>query len=220
MVKASVEKWKPAVIAELQRQSVPLPYELILAIMWVESRGKAGLVNKKSGASGLMQVMPGTLLDFNKRHGKNYSIEDLRGDTLSDAVKQIEVGIAIISRYWKSAYRYLTKKLPEIPIDLIARIADLFYVAGPGATQKRLNKLTSINWTNIITSFPEWNALPHPKNVFEYVLENSQPYNMDAIGKWLQTDFVNHPEKDPRGGFAIGVVVLMAAYWLMKGKKK
>lgn len=222
MVKKSVQKWEPAVVAELQRQGVPLPPELILAVMWVESRGKAGLQNTKSGASGLMQVMPGTLLDFNKRHGKNYTIADLRGDSNAAAMKQIEVGIAVLARYWKSAYKYLSKKLSDVPVDLLAHVADLFYAAGPGATQKRLNKLSTITWDAITSQFSQWAALPHPKNVFETVLEGEQPpYDLDSIGNWLETkiDKVKSPIEDPKMGFALGVVLLMAAYWLMKGKQ-
>jgi hypothetical protein len=218
MVKKSVVKWEPAVKAELLRQGVPLPAELILAVMWVESRGKAGLQNQKSGASGLMQVMPGTLLDFNKRHGKSYTIEDMRSSSDAAALKQIEVGIGVLSRYWKTAYRYLSKKMEDVPIDLLSRVADLFYAAGPGATQKRLNKLPSITWDAITSEFSNWAGLPHPKNVFENVLEGEPPpYDMDSIGQWLEGE-IESITKDPKMGFALGILLLMAAYWLMKGK--
>lgn len=219
MVKKSVVKWEPAVRAELARQGVPLPAELILSVMWVESRGKAGLQNPKSGASGLMQVMPGTLLDFNKRHGKNYSIEEMRSSSDAAAMKQIEVGIAVLARYWKSAYKYLSKKLPDVPIDLLSRVADLFYAAGPGATQKRLNKLSTITWDAITSTFKNWAGLPHPHNVFENVLEGAPPpYDMTKIGQWLEGE-IQEIEKDPKMGFALGILLLMAAYWIMKGQK-
>lgn len=221
MVKKKVKKWEPAVIAELERQGVPLPPELILAIMYVESRGKAGLVNPKSGASGLLQVMPGTLKDFNKRHGRNYTIGDMRSESPAAALKQIEVGIAVAAHYWKSAYKYLSKKLQDVPIDLLGRVADLFYAAGPGATQKRLNKLQNISWEAIEAKFPNWAAMPHPRKV--YADEYDHPFNIPVISEWVKGPIdpitEGEPEKDPRMGFALGVLLLMAAYWLMKGKK-
>lgn len=219
MVKDKVKKWQDAVIAELERQGVPLPAELILAIMWVESRGKAGLVNPTSGASGLMQIMPNTLKDFNKRHGRNYSIDDMRSESAAAALKQIEVGIAVAAQYWKSAYKYLSKKLTDISTELLGRVADLFYVAGPGATQKRLNKLSSISWDSIESNFPKWAALPHPRKV--YGDDYDHPFDTSAISEWLKgaDGVVTEPEKDPKLGFALGILLLMAAYWLMKGGK-
>lgn len=216
MVKDSVKRWEPAVKAELYRKNIPIPPDVILAVMWVESRGNPGLTNSKSGASGLMQVMPGTLADFNQRHGKSYTIEEMRGDTNNDALKQIEVGIAVLAHYWKSAYKYLTKKMSDIPVDLLAIVADLFYAAGPGAAQKRLNKLGSISWDSIREKFPDWAAIPHPTNVFEKVLEGQQSYNASAVGKWLEGEVNDTIEPDPKMGFALGALLLMAAYWLMK----
>ena len=89
MVAKSVLKWAPLVSEQLTAQGVPLPASLILAVINVESNGKAGIVNPKSGASGLMQVMPGTLTDYNQRHGKNYPLSAMRSPLESDAKKQI-----------------------------------------------------------------------------------------------------------------------------------
>jgi hypothetical protein len=215
MVEKSVVKWTPLVVAELQRQGVPLPTELILSVMWVESRGKAGLVNPKSGASGLMQVMPGTLTDFNQRHGRAYTIADMRSDTDAAARKQIEVGIAVLAHYWKRAYKYLTNRLQSVPVDLLAHVADLFYVAGPGATMKRLNQLQAVSWESIQQRFPQWAALPHPRNVFAEPI----PWDTNQIGAWIEGP-IDKITKDPKTGFALGLIILMVAYWAMnKGKK-
>lgn len=218
MVKKSVQRWQPAVISELSKQSVPLPPELILSVMWVESRGKPGLVNQKSGASGLMQIMPITLKDFNQRTGKKYTMSDMQSSSDVAAKKQIEVGISVISRYWRSAYSYLSKKLQEVPIDLLSRVADLFYVAGPGATRKKLDKMADVTWGLIESTHPNWNALPHPRNVFAEPIT----FNIDEIGSWLDgpvEKIGKKIEEDPKTGFALGILLLMAAYWFMtKGK--
>lgn len=220
MVAKSVLKWEPLVLSELASQGVPLPSSLILAVIKVESNGKAGIVNPKSGASGLMQIMPGTLKDFNQRHGKNYPISTLRSSSESDARKQIEVGIAVLAHYWKRAYKYLKNRLGDVPADELGHIADLFYAAGPGATMKRLDKLAVPTWAAVQNAFPSWNALPHPTKIFSV----PHQWNLDKIGSWLEGPLKKiggEISKDPKAGFALGILVLMAAYYFMtKGKKK
>jgi len=214
----SVTRWEPIVATELSARSIPLPKELVLAVIWVESRGKPGLVNPKSGASGLMQIMPTTLQDFNQRHGTNYTLADMRGESKDAAIKQIRVGVDIIAHYWKKAYQYLSSRLEHVPIDELGRIADLFYVAGPGATRKKLDKLPVPVWAAVKDAYPKWNALPHPTKVFA----EPKPWDISSISSWLDGELSKLPiVKDPKQGFAFGVLILMAAYWYMaKGKNK
>lgn len=214
MVTKAVLRWEPAVIAELNSQGVPLPSSLILSVIGVESNGYPGLINPKSGASGLMQVMPATLQDFNARHGKIYTMSDMQSESYSAARKQIEVGIAVLAHYWKRAYKYLKKRLENVPVDELAHIADLFYAAGPGATMKRLDKLAVPTWTAVRSAYPNWAAIPHPTKIFK----TEYPWNLTEIGNWLEGP-LKKIVKDPRIGFALGIIVLMLAYWLMKGQK-
>lgn len=208
------------IAAELATQKVPLPNELILDVIRVESGGQTGNVNPKSGASGLMQVMPGTLKDFNKRHGYSYTLDDMRSASEEAAKKQIRVGIAVLAHYWRQAYKYLTSRMATVPIDELAHVADLFYAAGPGATQKRLDKLPMPTWAAIQTAYPNWAAIPHPTKIFA----TPKPWNLSAIGSWLESAGSKIPAmvQDPRTGFAMGVLLLMAAYWWLdkKGKPK
>lgn len=206
--------------AELTVQGVPLPPSLILAVIKVESNGKAGVVNPKSGASGLMQVMPTTLEDFNQRHGKSYPLSVLRSPSQENARKQIEVGVAVLAHYWKRAYKYLKKRIGDVPIDELGHIADLFYAAGPGASMKRLDKLSNPSWESVKEAFPSWNAIPHPQKVFSI----PHQWNIDKIGSWLEGPLKKIGggiAKNPKSGFAIGIFILMAAYYfMMKGKKR
>jgi soluble lytic murein transglycosylase-like protein len=215
VIPTSVSRWEPIVRAELGSQSVPLPHELILAVIKVESSGKPGLVNNKSGASGLMQIMPTTLQDFNSRHGTNYTMADMQSESDSAARKQIQVGIGVLAHYWKRAFKYLSNRLSDVPIDELAHIADLFYTAGPGATMKKLDKLSSPTWAAVQAAYPSWNALPHPRKV----LKEPKPWDMDRISAWLEGP-LKKIVKDPRKGFALGILMLMLAYWLMKGQGK
>jgi hypothetical protein len=63
--------------------------------------------------------------------------------------------------------------------------------------------------------------MPHPRKV--YADEYDHPFNIPVISEWVKGPIdpitEGEPEKDPRMGFALGVLLLMAAYWLMKGKK-
>ena len=58
---------KKIVDAELTRGKYPFPPELIHALIKVESSWKPGVVNPKSGATGLMQVMPVVVSDLPSR---------------------------------------------------------------------------------------------------------------------------------------------------------
>lgn len=220
MVTEKVKQWEPIVSEELSARGVPLPNDLILRLIQKESGGKAGVVRKGGSDSGLMQVLPNTLKDFNKRNGTNYTIEDLRGKDDASARIQIRVGIGVISHYWRRAYRYMNDRgVQDINIDDLAHIADLFYRAGPGATMKQLDKLSSLTWPTIDAAFPDWPPMKHPRSVFKTPVD----FNVGAIETWLKKSYKppkqKQPPKDPKMGFALAVLLLMTAYWLMKGKK-
>jgi hypothetical protein len=187
----NVERWRSTALAELSKFQIPLPVELILSVIERESAGIAGDVNQKSGASGLMQIMPIALTDYNQRHGTKYTMADMRGDDPLSAQRQVEVGVATVGHFWRSAYRYLSDRYGSqsaVPIEELARIADLFFAAGPGATQNRLDKISAPFWENVQKAYPTWNALPHPR----HVLKEPKPWNLPAIQAWLDA---SHPKK-------------------------
>ena len=204
---------------ELTRAGAPLPIELIESLIWVESRGKIGATNPHSGASGLMQVMPGTLTWYQKSaKDPSITLEHLRGAGIDNARRQIRVGIWCIKQFWKSAYDYLKPRLGIVPVDELAKIADLFYVAGPGATRKKLDKINPPTFAQIEKTFPEWNALPHPKNVFSYNAEtgwNENAWDLMGIDKWLRGSPFITTIKNPISGFLVaGILLALASHFL------
>lgn len=208
--------WAPVVDSELKRQKIPLPIELILAVIDIESSGVPGLENKKSGASGLMQVMPVVVQDYNKIHKSKTSIERMRDPNLGE--EQIKVGIWILGQFWKGAYNYLKNRMSNVPIDELMKIADLFYVAGPGATKKRLDKLSNPIWSSVLASYPKWNALPHTKKAIKKT--EGVLFDIDAIGDWLDGVV---GKIDQRKGVGIAIVVIAAGMLMMRyfdGQKK
>lgn len=216
VTRASVLKWTPLVAAELAATKNPLPIDLMLAVIDVESRGVAGLTNKKSGASGLMQVMPGTLAEYNESHpSAQVSLAEMRSSAAAAAVKQIRVGIWVLSIYWRGAWNYLSERLATVPIDELAHIADLFYVAGPGATRDRLDKLADPSWAAVKAAYPKWNALPHPTNVF--ALLEGLTWPTAQIHAWLSAGG-SKLVPTPKDGLFLSMLAILAAWWMMKRK--
>jgi hypothetical protein len=207
----------PIVEAELSRQSVPLPRELVLSVIDIESDGVPGIVNPHSGASGLMQVMPGTLDEYNK-HNKQISLSELRDKSPIGAVSQIRVGTWVLSQYWRNAHNYLSSKVGQVAIDDLGRIADLFYAAGAGATKTRLNQLTQPSWIALEARFPKWKALVHPRRVFGLLEGLSWP--IESISEWLKTTQSMPILKTPQGGLAIGSILILLTWWYFQQKEK
>jgi hypothetical protein len=223
MFSKNVEKWRATAAAQLAAHQIPLPVDLVLAVMARESKGKIGDVNPKSGAAGLMQIMPIALADYNQRNGTQYTMDDMSATDDAGAVKQIAVGVGTIGHFWKSAYHYMNHRYGGSPVQIeeLARIADLFYVAGPGGARAKLDTVNPPLWANVQSAYPNWSALNHPKHVFA----EQKPWNLGAIQGWLDST-VKTPKKgawaldDPKTGMAVAVVILTVVYYFMKGRPK
>lgn len=221
----SARQWEAMAQAELARHKCPLPVDLVLAVIDRESSGMPGLVNAQSGAMGLMQVMPVVVRDYNAATGDAISHDALKGKTEGDALKQIRIGVWVLVRFWRSAYKYLSGRSDVMKADDLARIADLFYVAGPGATQRKLNTLEHPTWDAIETTYPDWNALPHPRFVFARL--NTARWPWTSIFQWLDSKPVKYypPGKGPIDGLILASIVIALALWAIKkwgthGKEK
>lgn len=209
-----VERWRPLALEELKRFGVPLPVDLILAVIHVESRGYPGSTNDKSGASGLMQVMPNTLKWYNKQTGDTIPLSQLRSK--AHPAEQIRTGVWVLAQFWRSAYKYLKGRLTEIPTDELAKIADLFYVAGPGATRKRLDKLEVPFFEYVEQRYPEWNALPHPRNVWKKLPDN-MVWPVETIDKWLG-GHVKRVRKARENVILLLAVSVLVYWWFIRRK--
>lgn len=213
--KKQVERWRDMVREEQVRSTSPLPENLILSVIHVESRGYPGSTNPKSGASGLMQVMPNTLAWYNQQTGDNIPLDQLRSKT--HPREQIRVGLWVMHQFWRGAHRYLTDRLTDIPVDELAKIADLFYVAGPGAAKKRLDKLEIPFFHYAEQRFPKWNALPHPRNVWK-ILPTDTLWNTEAISKWLKGG-VKEVKKTKSTAILLIAAMAIGYWWFMKKGK-
>jgi len=209
-----VERWRPLVESELSRIKTPLPVDLLLATIHVESRGYPGTTNEKSGASGLLQVMPKTLEWYNRQTGDKITLSQLRSS--AHHAQQIRVGVWVLSQFWRAANNYLQTRLTEFPIDELARIADLFYVAGPEGAKTKLDQVAVPFYSYVAKRFPKWNALPHPKNVFSAA--PSIDWNVGAISTWLNQS--EKKQKHTANNSILAIVVVVVGYWWwLKGTK-
>lgn len=210
---AKARSWYEIVASELARSGVPLPVDLILGVIDVESGGTVGSVHPGSRAAGLMQVLPGTLAEYNKHHTIKIPYDVLTQKNLSAGAQQIRVGLWVLATYWKSAYRYLRPKLGTLPIEQLAKIADLFYRAGPGATKKRLDKLSSPTFEALVSASPDWEPLRHVRRLFDRV---DPQWDLGRISDWL--DKAEPTKQSSQGVLIAAIVFLLALYLLRKDK--
>jgi soluble lytic murein transglycosylase-like protein len=213
-----VEQWRSAVEQELDRARLPLPAELVLAVMKRESNGRVGVKNPRSGASGLMQVMPIALKHYNQNHTTKYGMTDLRATTQQAGVVQIRVGLWILAFFVKSAYRYLKRRLGEVPLDDLIRTTDFFYAAGPGNARKKLDKVPRPSFENVKARWPNWDRIAPAQLV--WTRSQGAAWDVGGIDSWLEGDIADETEKAGMGA-AVGLVIMAIAwFYFEKGKKK
>lgn len=209
----SVERWRSLVGSEIERGKYPFPVELILGLMTIESRGKVGVVNPNSKASGLLQVMPIALKDFNQDTGSNLSMATMRGTSPDDAREQIRVGLHVLGKAWRVAYREIAKRTDEqIPVSDLARIADLWYAAGGVFGRKALTRASRPTFDAIAISSPG-KAVAHAQGVWMYASRAGASWDFDDIDRYLgERGKKIKPKKKPFDGLIAGLL-LMAIAW-------
>lgn len=208
-----VERWRSIAQSEISRLQIPLPPEHVLAIIWRESNGTAGIVNQSSGASGLMQVMPIALKDYNQNHRQKYTMSQLRSSSTPEI--QIRVGTWILSRFLKSAYRYLKRRLGNVPLDDLIKVTDTFYAAGPAAAKRRLDRIERPSWDEIKSNFQNWDRV----GPAELVWKRSGPDNWDLrlMDVWLEGGIIDE-DQSATSGALIGFLIIIAAWMWFKKK--
>lgn len=222
MVAERVKKFLPVVASELTRGGYPFPPALILSIIHNESRGHVGEVNPKSGASGLMQVMPIALRDYNQRNGQNLKMSDMKGKSDHAASLQIRVGIDLLGWFWKRAYGYLKPRIGSPTLDDLGQIAQLFYVAGPGGARKFLDNLEQPTFANVAEKYPDWSGVQYVKRLWRMTGEQSPVWDMNAVDRWVsgETEPSKPPliAKTPGNGFLIALMIMAVASFYLKKK--
>ena len=221
-------RWLPVVLSEIQRGGYPFPPELVLAVIWTESRGTVGDINQNSGASGLMQIMPNTLGGYNENNSQNISLQTLRSSNPSAAPKQIRVGLWVMGRYLTNAYKWITQTNERPQLEDLVRISDLMYVAGPGRVRRKFHEVTDRTFSNLVDFAPAWQAFDHPNNVWRWTEEENDPqWNLASIDAWVSGAAPILPPQDPispihtpKGGFMIALAMIGLASFFLKNTSK
>lgn len=220
-----VERWRPAAIAEIQRQRLPFPPEMILAVIRAESGGDPTALSS-AGAMGLMQVMPITLRDYNQRNGTNYTAENFK----SSPPLQIKVGVWTLKSFWRAAYRYLAARTSQIGVDLLSKAASLFYVFGPGRAREYWDK-TNPTYEAFASRYASTSPIKNGYATKIWSWASSGQWDADAVNKWLGADGgtdddtdtdtdtdQNNTQKNKLGALVAIAIMVLAYQYFAKGR--
>jgi len=186
----------------------------VLVLIDRESRGRPA-AKSNVGALGLMQVMPISLREYNRHHAQKYSLDQLS----SSPQVQVRVGIWILGKYVRDVAAYLRRRLGNVALDDLIRIADLWYATGPGNARPRLDRIKPV-WDVIASTYPNWDRVGPAQLVWSRANEEGASWDLPAINGWLETAITENKQKTI-GGAAIALVVVAIAwlYFSRKGKR-
>lgn len=216
MLSDGVKEWRSVVQEELDKAGYPLPPEYPLALIQRESNGIAGAQNPHGGDSGLMQVRPIALRDYNDHHSEKYSMTDLRGKDASSARIQIRVGIWILANFMRVAFKYLQRRLGEVSLDDLVKITDTFYAMGPAGAKKKLDTVKP-KWTIIKARYPDWHRIKPAERIWDTTIDEGAQWKLDDINQWLSSDLVDENKKTI-GGAALALLILAFGFLWLKGR--
>lgn len=218
----SVIRWGDLARSEVERGGYPFPPEYPLSVCLVESRGYPGLVNPKSGASGLMQVMPITLKGYNRNNSPDIPLSHLRSK--DHATAQMRVGLWVMGRYLKKGYAWISETNPNPPLSDLIKISDLMYVAGPNKIIRKFKAVSSRTYDNLVAHDPDWQPFDHPNKVWKWAAEKNNPtWDMPAIDSWV-SGTSTPPENPPpdiassANGFLGALLILSLASWYLANR--
>ena len=212
-----VTRWLPTVKNEIKTGKYPFAPELILALIWYESRGTTGATNPKSGASGLMQVMPATLDWYNQQTGSSMTLDTLRNGAEKAARAQIRVGLWVLGRFWRSAYKWIREKSEVVPVGDLVRFGDAYYAGGPGRVRRMAGSMAR-SWDVWATKYPESTITKHAAQVWEQTNAQNPTWDLNAIDQWVEKGTTELIAKNKQG-LIIGLIIILVAVFVMKGKE-
>lgn len=223
LISPKVKALGPMVGELIAAGGYPWPVEYILAIIQSESGGNIGEVNPKSGASGLMQIMPIALKQFNIDTKLGYTMVDMKGKDDQSARRQVRVGLHIVGYMWRQAANYLKKRVSHIVFEDLVQISQLFYVAGQGAAKKKIDEVVEPTFAKIADRFAGWSAIPYTKRIWSDTASLKPVWDLDAVERWIGGSAGSGPDRPAiartgKNGFLIGVLAIAIASFFLRDR--
>jgi hypothetical protein len=223
-----LKRWRPVVEQEIRSGGYPWPADLVLSVIKNESGGKLGTVSS-AGAAGLMQVMPKTLEDYNRRTKSNVPFSALRSKDPKAGPIQIRVGMNVLGRYWRRAAQWLRSVNgagADIPLEDLARYAQQFYVMGPARVMKRAPKARPLRWRHWVDKFPDSKSTAYVNRIWDRTVSKNPAWNLAAVDKWIGAPSPDlpiippPPEAKKVEGFLIALLIIAIGWYLIQSKGK
>jgi hypothetical protein len=221
----SVLRWEALTREEIARGGYPFPVEYPLSVCLVESGGSVGEVNPKSGASGLMQVMPGTLATYNKNNSPDVPLSHLRSTNPIYAPEQMRVGLWVMGRYLKQGYNWIVETTPNPALSDIIKISDLMYVRGPAGVKRDFKNTTPHTFAAMETALPNYQPFAHPRKVWKWTTVNNNPvWDVEGIDRWVtgveEPPAIPPPNIATTNGFMGALLILALASWYLQHRSR
>lgn len=200
--------WKPKIErfrSLVTKNGGGLNPDLVLSLIWQESRGQIGEVAEMSCrpweiptsgggtmifkyAMGLMQVVPRTLYWYNTKNQQRVTFEDMTGKTMAHAAIQIRVGCWVLLSEIRGLHLFDSAQFAgTTPADIDLnhlRMAMLAYRMGAGALQFKMEKLQerglALTYENMQNQFPFWGRY-WDEETQEYVWKNRPFHYIEKI---------------------------------------
>lgn len=217
-IEPQIEKWKAMVQSEIARAGYPIPAEHALAIIRRESNGKAGALNPTGGDSGLMQLRPIALEEYNRNHNQKYTMGQLRGTSDESARIQIRVGLWILLYYLRAAYKYIKKRVGEVALDDLIKITDAMYAMGAAGARQKLDKVDPLTWDEIKRKFPAWHRIDPAEKIWSRANDYGANWSIESIGRWLEGQITDETKK-ATGGAILGILLIAIAWFYLSRRK-
>lgn len=216
-------RWEALTRAEIARGGYPFPVEYPLSVILVESSGSVGEVNSTSGASGLMQIMPGTLRGYNQNNSPNIPLSHLRSTDPKYAPEQIRVGLWVMGGYLKLGYKWIRETTADPGLSDLIKISDLMYVRGPAGVRSDFKNVNPHSFDAMVAMRPNYQPFAHPRKVWKWTTVNNNPtWDMQAIDNWLSGVTAPPPVETPplmsssSGFIGAALLVAVASWYLSK----
>jgi len=205
--------------------------DIVLSIIQQESNGVIGRTANRHAAAGgyargLMQVIGLVTNDYNRVHHTDYDhISNMGGKGMSNAEKQIRVGVWLFERQLQNVRRHMLRWAPSPQTADVVRIADCAYAVGWGNVRKKLDILRSegfnLTFASLVDRFPNWGSVVK-KGRRHWI--NRPLHHAQTV--WTRAHTNDHGEEKycdtPNDAnttmivLLIGLVVGVAVYWLSR----